>query len=119
MSHEREWPEALDALVAAPEYHTLLFENDFVRVLETHVPAGETVPLHTHRWPAVFYVRSWSDFVRRDGTGAVMSDSRLTAAPAAGSAVWSSPLGLHTLENVGGGELRVLSIEIKGDGYRA
>lgn len=87
-------------------------------VLETHVRAGETVPAHTHRWPAVPYIQSWSDFVRRDGSGAVTVDSRLTAATAAGSAVWSGPLGLHTLENVGGGELRVLSIEIKGDGDR-
>ena len=31
------WPAELDAMTAAPEYHTLLFENDEVRVLEAHV----------------------------------------------------------------------------------
>jgi hypothetical protein len=113
MSHEREWPEQLDALAAVAGYHTLLFENENVRVLDTHVPPGETVPLHTHQWPSVQYIRSWSDFVRRDAKGALMVDSRMTEAPKEGTALWSGPLGPHTLENVGGSELQVLSIEIK------
>ena len=71
------WPDSLDALSAAPLHHTLLFENDRVRVLETRIPPAELVPVHTHRWPSVFYVFSWSDFVRRDATGAVLADSRV------------------------------------------
>ncbi|HEX6771771.1 MAG TPA: hypothetical protein VF126_07080 [Acidobacteriaceae bacterium] len=98
MSKVEEWPEALDALRSAPGYHTLVFENELVRVLETHVPPGETVPLHTHQWPAVLYIRSWSDFVRRDSEGAVMVDSRTTGRQAVESAVWSGPLGPHLLE---------------------
>ncbi len=34
---DASWPEALDALVAAPEHHTLLFENATVRVLDTRI----------------------------------------------------------------------------------
>jgi quercetin dioxygenase-like cupin family protein len=113
MPNEELWPVALDALEAAPGYHTLLMENESVRVLDTHVPAGETVPLHTHCWPAVQYILRWSDFVRRDGEGAVLLDSRLGSRLAEGTAVWSGPLALHTLENVGGSEMRVLSIELK------
>src|SRR5579885_2951248 len=64
-----DWPDHLDALIAAPAYHSLLFENETVRVVETHVPAGHTVPLHTHCWPGVQYIVSWSDFVRRDSQG--------------------------------------------------
>ena len=52
MSKEQDWPDELDALNAAPHHHTLLFENEFVRVLDTRVPPGETVPLHTHHWPS-------------------------------------------------------------------
>lgn len=114
MSHEQPWPKGLDALEAAAEYHTLLIENEAVRVLDTHVLPGETVPLHTHQWPAVLYIRSWSDFVRRDAAGAVLVDSRTTGGPEVGTTLWSGPLDPHTLENVGGAELRVLSIEIKG-----
>jgi quercetin dioxygenase-like cupin family protein len=113
MSNVEDWPDALDALHAAPRYHTLLFENEWVRVLETHVPPGETVPLHTHRWPAALYMLRWSHFVRRDGEGAVLADSRLGGKPAEGIAVWSGPLAPHTLENVGESELRVVSVELK------
>ena len=30
-----------------------MFENDRVRVLEVRIAPGETVPVHTHRWPAL------------------------------------------------------------------
>jgi hypothetical protein len=91
------WPEELDALVAAPGNHSLLFENEAVRVLDTRVAPRETVPLHTHRWPSALYIVSWSDFVRRDGVGTVMADSRAGGKLPEGSAVWSGPLAPHTL----------------------
>ncbi|MFN2189360.1 MAG: hypothetical protein ACK2T3_11395 [Candidatus Promineifilaceae bacterium] len=49
------WPEELDALVAAPENHTLLFENESLRVLDTRIAPGGTTPVHTHRWPGALY----------------------------------------------------------------
>jgi hypothetical protein len=113
MSNAQVWPDALDALHAAPEHHTLLFENESVRVLDTHILPGETVPLHTHRWPGVLYILNWSHFVRRDGEGAIMLDSRVAGKPADGSSAWSAPLPPHTLENVGESELRVISVELK------
>jgi hypothetical protein len=106
-------PDELDALVAAPKHHILLFENEFVRVLDTNVPLGETVPLHTHRWPSTLYILSWSDFVRRDRERNVVVDSRNISKPVQGSAVWSEALVAHTLENVGEAELRVISVEMK------
>jgi hypothetical protein len=115
-SNEQDWPDALDALQAAPRHHTLLFENELVRVLDTTVRPGETVPLHTHRWPAALYILQWSDFVRRDGEGSIMVDSRAARKPADGIAVWSGPLPPHTLENVGEAELQVVSVELKGAG---
>lgn len=70
------WPTSLDALRAAPHHHTLVFENDKVRVLDTRIAPGDTVPLHTHRWPAVMHILSWADFVRRDDEGRVLTDTR-------------------------------------------
>jgi hypothetical protein len=55
MNEEWPWPAALDAVIAAPEFHTVLYEDDRVRVLEGLVPQGVTVPLHTHRFGAVLY----------------------------------------------------------------
>ena len=106
-------PGPLDALVAAPEHHFLLLDNDAVRVVETRIPAGVTVPLHTHCWPGTLYILSWSDVVRRDEHGAVVMDSRLLGRLPEGSAHWSGPLPLHTLENVGDAELLIISVEVK------
>ncbi|MFZ0395030.1 MAG: hypothetical protein WCF17_10275 [Terracidiphilus sp.] len=111
-----DWPEELDAIIAAPRHHTLLFENDAVRVLDTRIAPGETVPLHTHRWPSALYLVNWSDFVRRDGAGTVLADSRGGRGAPGGSALWSGPLPPHTLENVGMGELHVITVELKGTG---
>ena len=108
------WPESLDALVAAPRHHRLVFENDRVRVLDTRIAPGETVPVHTHRWPAVNHVQSWSDFVRRDADGKVLVDTRGRPAPESlPFVVWGEPLPPHTLENVGAAELHVISVELK------
>jgi len=113
-SSNAPWPEHLDAVVAAPLHHRALLENERVRVLDTTINPGETVPLHTHRWPAAYYILSTGDFVRRDASGVVTLDSReLSETPAAGSAIWSSSLGPHTLENVGHSVIRVISVEVK------
>jgi hypothetical protein len=109
-----EWPDELDALLAAPWHHALLFENEHVRVLDTRVAPGEIVPPHTHRWPSTLYVLSWSDFVRRDIDGNILVDSRTKGTSFEGQALWSAPLDLHTLENVGRKEFRAISVEVKG-----
>jgi hypothetical protein len=113
MPGDWKWPDALDALIAAPAHHRLLFENDSVRVLNAYIPAGETTPLHTHRWPAAAHIESWSDFVRRDDQGNLLLDTRGLPAPTPGTALWSEPFPPHTLENVGESELRVITVEVK------
>jgi len=50
------WPASVDALVAAPHNHKLLFENDHIRLLEVTVPPGTTEPIHGHQWPSVFAI---------------------------------------------------------------
>ena len=108
------WPASLDALSAAPRHHTLLLENARVRVLETRIPPGDIVPVHTHRWPSVLYVLSWSDFIRCDERGTVVLDSRTAACGGSPPSVgWSEALPPHSLENVGGAAIRVISVEIK------
>jgi hypothetical protein len=108
------WPESLDALVAAPETHRLLFENEAVRVLETRISPGETTALHTHRWPGVLYVLSFGHFVRRDADGAVLVDSREAGAlPQPGTALWSPAFPPHTLENVDATEIHLIGCELK------
>jgi hypothetical protein len=48
------WDPALDAVVAAPANHKVLFENDQLRVLEVTLEPETEEPTHHHRWPSVF-----------------------------------------------------------------
>jgi hypothetical protein len=55
-----------------------------------------------------------SDFVRRDPEGNVLLDTRESPSHApVGSAVWGDVLTPHTLENVGAGRLRNITVELK------
>jgi hypothetical protein len=108
------WPESLDAMTAAPDHHTVLLDNDEVRVLDTRLGPGEQTPVHTHAWPGVLYVLTWSDFIRFDAEGNVLLDSRnLPVSPKEGATLWSAPLGPHSARNVGSRELRVIAVELK------
>lgn len=109
-----EWPDSLDALAAAPEFHSLVFENDDVRVLDTRIGPGATVPVHTHRWPSILYMLSTDHFVRRDADGAVLADTRATGMSAEiGAAVPVPAMAPHSVENVGSSEIRFMNIELK------
>jgi hypothetical protein len=108
------WPDSLDALTAAPAHHTLLLENDRVRVIHTHIPPGALVPLHTHRWPAVAYVMSGKDFIRRDHDNRILLDTRQVPNPPKLPATqWLDPMPPHTVENIGDSEISVLLVELK------
>jgi hypothetical protein len=114
------WPADLDAMVAAPGYHRVLYEDERIRVLDAHCRPGETVPVHTHCWAGVLYILASSDFIRRDPDGNVLVDTRSThTTPTLGSAVWGAPLTPHSLENVGTSELRTLTVEMKDSALAA
>lgn len=48
------WDPKLDAVIAAPGNHKVLFENERLRVLEVILEPNEEEPTHHHRWPSVF-----------------------------------------------------------------
>ena len=113
-SNVTEWPDELDALIAAPEHHKLLMENDFVRVIDTLIPPGEVTKIHTHKWPASLYVISWSNFIRYDAGENVIVDTRnLSQTPLPSSAIWTEALKPHALENIGENNIHIISVEIK------
>lgn len=105
---------AHDAMKAATEHHKRILENEWVRVLETRIRPGERTEIHSHPWPAVQYVLSFSDFIRFDAEGKVLVDSRSMATkPAPGAALWSPPVPRHYIQNVGRTDLLVIAVEIK------
>ena len=115
MSKPWPWPAELDALIAAPKHHTLILENDQIRLLDTRIPVGETVPVHTHRWPGVYYTLKFSHFVRRDGDGNQLFDSRELTGPMPPAAFLEN-LPPHSVENVGDADIHLISVELKAEG---
>ncbi len=51
-------PNETDAVIAAPNSHKVLLENDDVRVVEVIVLPGQKEPMHTHAWKSVMIVDS-------------------------------------------------------------
>ena len=113
-SQDWPWPDSLDAVIAAPKYHKLLFENERVRLLEVRIRPGEITPVHTHRWPSAIYVAKQSDFIRRDSEGNLIFDSRTVGPPPNEPVVqWVGPLPPHSVENVGSVEILLITTELK------
>jgi len=113
-ANEWPWPDSLDALVAAPDYHHLLLENERVRVLAVRIPQGHTVPVHTHRWPAVLVLITDGEFLRRDAEGAILFDTRTIEKKSSPLVpAWSEPFPPHSVENVGNTDIHVISVELK------
>ncbi|MEP6962716.1 MAG: hypothetical protein ABI995_11605, partial [Acidobacteriota bacterium] len=72
---------------------------------------GDTVPVHTHQWPGVYYTITFSHFLRRDAAGAILFDSRTVSALP--GAAYLENLPPHSVENVGDVEIHLISVEIK------
>lgn len=106
----------LDAMKVAPEHHEILLENEHVRVLDARVSPGERTPVHTHQWPGILYVMSWSNFIRYDAEDKVLLDSGTMPTPEKGAALWTDALPPHYVINIGKNELRVITVELKQAG---
>jgi hypothetical protein len=122
------FPDGFDAVQVAPNSHKVIFENEFVRVLEVSIPQpGTTEPMHHHHWPSFFL--NWDTgggsshirYHRGDGT---VSDSPAKEAPAhpgTWSIHWMKPAPMHAIEGVETpksalpvpGEPPLLRVEIK------
>ncbi len=64
----------------------------------------------------MLFIASWSDLIRRDQHGKVLLDTRqLADKPKLNTPLWQEPLPPHTVENVGGAELKAVQVEIKDD----
>jgi len=98
--------DPLDPLRVAPDTHKLAFENVFVRVLDVHVPPGKTEPRHRHPHGLSVYFTDWDVKVTVDGKPAQVNSRK------SGTFAWSDAV-VHTVENVGKTEGRVLRIELK------
>lgn len=108
------WPAELDAVIAAPENHKVLLENDHVRVLEVTLRPGEVEPLHSHRWPSVLHIQQAGHFLDRDAEGNVIFDSREAPPLELPLTMWKGPEAPHSPVNLSEDtEIRLIRVELK------
>ncbi len=99
-----------DAVAAAPAEHTVLLENDDVRVLDVLLPPHVKEPSHTHAWLGFFYIVQAEPL--RYYTPE-QSDPPVRSFPAKLKIVPVSPEGPHWVENEGDGPLHFVRFELK------
>ena len=96
-----------DPIVTNPEHYKLLWENDFVRVIEYTDEPGERTTPHDH--PNSVMV-TLSAFQRRLSAGGREFETALPS----GAVVWL-PAQRHSGENIGESATHTVLIELKGD----
>jgi quercetin dioxygenase-like cupin family protein len=108
------WPDSLDAVLAAPGSHRVLFENEQTRVLEVTIGPGEREPEHTHAWPSVMVVHEPAR-IRYYTAGILTFTTPAQPAPAesAPQVSWLDPEGPHSVENNDDHVYRAFRIEFK------
>lgn len=97
----------LDPLKIMPNTHKLLFENQFVRVIDSRVPAGAEEAKHGHPHCVTVYLAD-VEFESK-----ALPDGKTTRARrTAGTAEWSDAT-VHEVRNVGSTASHNIRIELK------
>jgi hypothetical protein len=108
------WPDSLDAVVAAPGSHRVVFESHVTRVLEVTIAPGEREPEHTHRWPSVMVVHRPARIRYYAGdTLTFTSPDRPSPADQGPHAGWLDPEAPHSVENIDSHAYEAFRIEFK------
>lgn len=100
----------IDPVAVSPNNYRFLLENDYIRVVEFFVQAGEKDNLHTH--PAkLSYVVEGGMLRITTAEGRVFDVEEKT-----NTVRWFSSVGGHFVENVGNTSIRVIYVEVKNLG---
>jgi hypothetical protein len=100
-------PDPLDSLVVCKDTQSLIFENQFVRVIREKVPPGVGQPKHRHRHGILVPLAN-ADIESVDDPEGRPVQRQLKV----GDAGWREPV-VHTVRNVGKTELLNIRIELK------
>ena len=98
--------DPLDSLKICKDTQHLIFENQFVRVIDDQIPVGVTEPLHSHRHGVAVYMSDYTnEQVTREGKKNVGERK-------AGTASWVEAT-VHTVKNTGTTPSHSIRIELK------
>ncbi len=99
--------ENLDPIKVAPDTHKLVFENQFVRVIEAKVPAGGLEPKHSHPHGVTVYLADYDVEMK------TFPDEKVTKAHRKfGTVSWSEAI-VHEVRNVGQTASHAVRVELK------
>ena len=119
-SADWNWPDSLDAMVAAADNHALVFENDELRILSVTVVPGILDPIHTHKGRSIVWVTKTSPILYnvydRDNNGKlklIRTDTINVKPSELNQAAWEKPEGPHSVENIGKDTFHLYRIEYK------
>jgi quercetin dioxygenase-like cupin family protein len=98
--------DPLDPVRVAGDTHRLAFENQFVRVLDVHLPPGKVEPRHRHPHGMSVYFTDWEAKVTPEGKPTEVHPRQ------AGTFAWNEAV-IHTVQNAGKTEGHILRIELK------
>jgi len=103
----QEQDKGLDPLKVTPQTHKLLFENQFVRLIESKAPTGGTEPKHEHPHSVTVYLADSDAEIKTFPDGKTSRVHRK-----AGTAGWSEAT-VHEIKNVGATSSHTIRIELK------
>jgi len=98
--------DALDPVRVAADTHRVALDNQFVRVLDVHLPPGKVEPRHRHPHGMSVYFTDWEAKVTPDGQPTEVHPRK------AGTFAWNEAV-IHTVQNAGKTEGHILRIELK------
>ncbi|WP_235522957.1 hypothetical protein [Novosphingobium sp. Leaf2] len=106
-----------DAVVAAPDSHRILMEDDHVRVLRVEVKPGATEPVHDHRWPSIMYFEqpqpiTYIEYKLVDGRPVETQRFDVPAFKQS-QTMRGEPEGLHAVSNRGTAPFIAVRVELK------
>src|SRR4051812_22158668 len=97
---------AQDVMKVASDSHTVLLENDQVRVLKVVMKPGQKAPMHSHPHNVAYYMTDARVKVTLPDGKSQERDLK------AGTSVWNEAT-THVAENIGTTELQEIQIELK------
>ena len=113
-AHPCPWPQSLDAVVAAPQNHRVLLENEKVRVLDVVVAPGTREPLHAHCLPSVLTVLQGGRARDYDADGKISDEgSVVPSGKSTPFSFWLERTPPHSVENLDSIPIHLIRVELK------
>ncbi|HZT34112.1 MAG TPA: hypothetical protein VFA33_29740 [Bryobacteraceae bacterium] len=99
--------QELDPLKVCADTQKLIFENQFVRVVDDRIPAGGAEAQHRHRHGVVVYLTDYKvEQVAMPGHKVTRSERKF------GAVTWSEAV-VHEVKNIGDTPSHAIRIELK------